>query len=141
MASPTSNSCIVSTKRKRPNLHVSFCTLPQIVIYTHSQSDYDRSGLFPETPINNNVYNNDNKSLIFTLSINFVNTPIINTQKIKLKSNKRPKLSIDTSNLQGPLYFTNMTTNHQRKKMEMDEDVLDNETRENTRRNSLPLIC
>jgi hypothetical protein len=57
-------------------------------------------------------------------------------------SNK-PKLSIDTSNLHGPLYFTNMTTNHQKKEKAIadeHEEPVDSITKENTRRNSLPTI-
>jgi TFIIF-interacting CTD phosphatase-like protein len=127
------SSCIVqpSRKRKRPSEHhVRFCTQPQSVIYTWSQSDYDRSGFYiPET--------NPQQQLIFTLSINFVHKETQNKPKF---NSKRPKLSIDTTNLQGPLYFTKMTTNHQKQmQAEEDKEEVDHLTRENTRRNSLVL--
>jgi hypothetical protein len=133
------NSCLVqpSRKRKRPSEHhVRFCTQPQSIIYTWSQSDYDRSGFYiPET---------NQKQFIFTLSINFVHQPKENLNEKKPKFNsKRPKLSIDTTNLQGPLYFTKMTTNHQKQMQtehkEDEKEEVDLLTRENTRRNSLVL--
>ncbi|GAA5808290.1 hypothetical protein MFLAVUS_001680 [Mucor flavus] len=143
-------SCLVSSRKRkrRAELHVRFCTQPEVIVYTYSQSDYDRSGLFPDAK------NEDQQKqqFIFRLSINFVqNQPEIIEQPplFKKKSkfnnnNQRPKLSIDTSNLHGPLYFTNMTTNHQKKKeiiIEEDEtNAIDLVTKENTRRNSLPLV-
>jgi hypothetical protein len=136
------NSCLVSSrKRKRTSeLHVRFCTQPTSIIYTYSQTDYDRSGLFPDTQQNEK----QQQQFIFTLSINFVQPTEQPQQPLfkKKKSNNRPKLSIDTSNLQGPLYFTNMSTNHQKKKqpLPIEEDAIDLVTKENTRRNSLPLV-
>lgn len=123
------NSCLAQSSRKRKRLHVSFCTQPQNIIYTYSQSDYDRSGSFPD-------FEEQQQSYILALKINFI--PQL-PKKLPETPNKRPKLTIDTSNLSGPLYFTNMTTNHQKKKIEIDNDV-DIVTRENTRRNSLPSI-
>lgn len=137
------SSCLVqsSRKRKRPSeQHVRFCTQPQNVIYTWSQSDYDRGGFY--------IPDSSQQQVIFTLSINFVHQPNENVnQKMAKKpkfTNKRPKLSIDTTNLQGPLYFTNMTTNHQKQmqaeyKKEDEKEDIDLLTRENTRRNSLVL--
>ncbi|KAF1804621.1 hypothetical protein V8B55DRAFT_1586527 [Mucor lusitanicus] len=151
----TTTSCLMTNntacrKRKRSlDSHVRFSTQPQSIIYTYSQSDYDRSGLsFPEIQTQH-----EKQKFILALSINFVGsdasppsppaeTPIF----VKKPKNKRPKLSIDTTNLQGPLYFTNMTTNHQKKALasppspveEVEEvDII---TKENTRRNSLPLV-
>jgi hypothetical protein len=146
--SNNNNSCLVSSrKRKRTSeLHVRFCTQPQSIVYTWSQSDYDRSGLFPETTT---MKKEDHQQFIFTLSINFIQQnqaqdieePEQHVFKKKSKLN-RPKLSIDTSSLHGPLYFTNMTTNHQKKNepIVVEEDPIDLVTKENTRRNSLPLI-
>jgi hypothetical protein len=146
----TATSCLINTtntcrKRKRSSeSHVRFSTQPQSIIYTYSQSDYDRSGLLPEIQPQH-----EKQQFIFTLAINFVRhpplTPIKEQQKLKKSSpTKRPKLSIDTSNLQGPLYFTNMTTNHQKKmnffQPEDEKEDIDIVTKENTRRNSLPLV-
>lgn len=149
---PSNNSCLVSSrKRKRASeLHVRFCTQPQSIVYTYSQSDYDRSGLFPDTKKEDQQ---KHQQFIFTLSINFVQKanneqpqeeqPLFKKKKSKFNNN-RPKLSIDTSNLNGPLYFTNMTTNHQKKQEAqpscLEEDPIDSVTKENTRRNSLPLV-
>lgn len=148
-----SSSCLVSSRKRKRELHVRFCTQPQSIIYTYSQTDYDRSGLFPDTKEEDQP--KQQQQFIFTLSINFVQPttsindkqveteqqPLFKKKKSKFNSN-RPKLSIDTSNLQGPLYFTNMSTNHQKKKepLSIEEDAIDLVTKENTRRNSLPLI-
>ncbi|CAO3609683.1 unnamed protein product [Mucor hiemalis] len=150
--SNNNNSCLVSSrKRKRASeLHVRFCTQPQSIVYTYSQSDYDRSGLFPDTKKEDQQ---KHQQFIFTLSINFIQNaiheqpqeeqPLLKKKKSKFNNN-RPKLSIDTSNVHGPLYFTNMTTNHQKKKEVqpscLEEDPIDSVTKENTRRNSLPLV-
>ncbi|KAK4518824.1 pyruvate carboxylase [Mucor velutinosus] len=151
-------SCLITSnaacrKRKRSlGSHVRFSTQPQSIIYTYSQSDYDRSGLSsPEIQTQH-----DKQKFILALAINFVGSvasppspPAEQPAFVKKSKNKRPKLSIDTTNLQGPLYFTNMTTNHQKKALAsppspvegVDElEELDIITKENTRRNSLPLV-
>ncbi|GAN09617.1 hypothetical protein MAM1_0278c09148 [Mucor ambiguus] len=148
--STTSSSNTACRKRKRSlDSHVRFSTQPQSIIYTYSQSDYDRSGLsFPETQTQH-----DKKKFILALAINFVGSdasppspPAEQPTFVKKSKNNRPKLSIDTTNLHGPLYFTDMTTNHQKKALvsppspveEVEEvDII---TKENTRRNSLPLV-
>ncbi|OBZ91462.1 hypothetical protein A0J61_00512 [Choanephora cucurbitarum] len=138
----SSSSCLIDSSRKRKRssgLHVHFSTQPQSIIYTYSQSDYDRSGLVPEK-------NGHQTNRIFlAFSINIVSNPIHPTDvnyvtKKQKKHAKRPKLTIDTTNLQGPLYFTKLTTNHQKiKKEQPDDEEMDPLTKENTRRNSLPL--
>lgn len=148
LAINNNNSCLASSrKRKRTSeLHVRFCTQPQAIVYTWSQSDYDRSGLFPDTT-ETTEEDCQPQQFIFALSINIIQptTQPQEEQPIFKKKSKlnRPKLSIDTSNLHGPLYFTNMTTNHQKKNKEPivvpEEDPIDLVTKENTRRNSLPL--
>ncbi|KAG2213886.1 uncharacterized protein EV154DRAFT_509154 [Mucor mucedo] len=136
---PNNTSCLVSSRKRKRELHVSFCTQPENIVYTWSQSDYDRSGLFPDIK-------KQDQQFIFTLSINFVQKPQEMEQPLIKKKSKfnnsqqRPKLSIDTSNLSGPLYFTGMTTNHQKKERDEEESAFDFVTQENTRRNSLPLI-
>ncbi|KAG0735047.1 hypothetical protein G6F57_014558 [Rhizopus arrhizus] len=138
--SETLASCLATShKRKRSsNHHVRFCTQPQMIIHTYSQSDYDRSGLLFD--IQQNKRKKEIKdSFIFALSINFVQNDFIPPKDKARFTNKRPKLSIDTSNLSGPLYFTNMTTHHP-KEEEEEESPVDLETKENTRRNSLPLL-
>lgn len=138
------NSCLVQPSRKRKRtsgLHVSFCTQPQNIIYTYSQSDYDRSGLMPDME----SQQQKQQYIVALLFQQNDKEPVQCKTPIKAKINKRPKLSIDTSNLSGPLYFTNMTTNHQKKPFiqeepEINEDGIDTLTKENTRRNSLPLI-
>ncbi|KAI8639053.1 hypothetical protein BD408DRAFT_422039 [Parasitella parasitica] len=134
-------------KRKRSSeSHVRFSTQPQSIIYTYSQSDYDRSGLLPVIQPQH-----EKQQFILTLAFNFVHSqpsqvdqkPMFNKKSTR---NKRPKLTIDTSNLHGPLYFTSMTTNHQKKSIqplspaEDDKEDFDSLTKENTRRNSLPLV-
>lgn len=136
---PNNTSCLVSSRKRKRELHVSFCTQPENIVYTWSQSDYDRSGLFPDIK-------KQDQQFIFTLSINFVQKPQeLEQPQFKKKSKfntsqQRPKLSIDTSNLNGPLYFTGMSTNHQKKERDEEETGFDVVTKENTRRNSLPLI-
>lgn len=134
-------SCLAqnTTSRKRKRLHVSFCTLPENVIYTHSQSDYDRGS---STDFFSDYHT---PAYFFALKINFIpqEQPIESTSVTSDSSNnkKRPKLTIDTSNLSGPLYFTKMTTNHQKRReaaYDDDNDFFDRLTAENTRRNSLP---
>ncbi|KAL9540622.1 hypothetical protein MBANPS3_009578 [Mucor bainieri] len=142
----STTSCLMASsttcrKRKRSlDSHVRFSTQPQ---------NYDRSGLsFPEIQTQH-----DKKKFILALAINFVGSdasppspPAEQPTFIKKLKSKRPKLSIDTTNLQGPLYFTNMTTNHQKKALAsppspVDEvEEVDIITKENTRRNSLPLV-
>ncbi|KAI9480710.1 MAG: hypothetical protein EXX96DRAFT_563848 [Benjaminiella poitrasii] len=149
------NPCLVKTCRKRKRstgLHVRFCNQPQNIIYTYSQADYDRSGLFP-----NSGEHEQKRQFIVSLSIShqkqdhpqmIIQQPILSATKKSKKSGKnRPSLSIDTSNLHGPLYFTKMTTNHQKNlKICWDAEVddlkeeVDAITMENTRRNSLPLV-
>ncbi|KAI7897973.1 uncharacterized protein BX663DRAFT_526640 [Cokeromyces recurvatus] len=116
------NSCLVqaSHKRKRIHgLHVRFCTQPQDIIYTYSQTDYDRSGLY------SNIDEQDRKEkftraisifceqeILFQMMTSQKQQPIIKNIK---KSNKiRPNLVINTNNLQDPLYFTNLTTDYQK---------------------------
>ncbi|KAL0076568.1 hypothetical protein J3Q64DRAFT_1770458 [Phycomyces blakesleeanus] len=137
-----SRSC---TRSSRP-LQVRFCPQPS-VMYTYSQSDYDRSGLFPENSSEISII----KPILFTVSVNFLAPKSHSTatpRTIRKKKISRPKLTIDTSSLHGPLYFTSMTTNHEKKERLMDieeTDILDKDedeewilkTRENTRRNSL----
>ncbi|KAI8365789.1 hypothetical protein BD560DRAFT_401742 [Blakeslea trispora] len=142
----TNSSCLTHSSRKRkrsPDLHVHFSTQPQSIIYTHSQSDYDRSGLLPD------ISDQQPSRIFLAFSINIVSNPIpptdseCVTEKQK-KHAKRPKLTIDTGNLQGPLYFTKLTTNHQKgKKEQFDDEEMDTLTKENTRRNSLPteIVC
>lgn len=151
----TINSCLTTSttacrKRKRTSdSHVRFSTQPQSIIYTYSQSDYDRSGLsFPQIQTQH-----DKQKFILALAINFVgfdapppSPPAEQPAFTKKPKSKRPKLSIDTANLQGPLYFTNMTTNHQKKSLSSppspveEVEEIDIVTKENTRRNSLPLV-
>ncbi|CAO3654055.1 unnamed protein product [Cunninghamella echinulata] len=132
----SSSSSLLIRKRKRnvsTTTKVHFCTKPNEIIDTYSALEYDRSGLYDqynnnELPINhhqdNNNNNNNKNNIIFTLSINFIptTTTITNTTSLSttndnksLQNKKKPKLSIDTSNIHGPLYFTNMSTNHQKK--------------------------
>ena len=133
-------SCLASSHKRRrtsSQLHVRFCTQPQIITY-YSRSD--RDGLFFDMPSSPKEHKQDPFIL---LSINFFESPL--KRKAKFTS-KRPKLTIDTSNLSGPLYFTSMTTNHAKYILKADleedqeeEDPIDMETRENTKRNSLRL--
>ncbi|SAM01796.1 hypothetical protein [Absidia glauca] len=156
----SSSSMIHDRKRKRRGsdgspLQVRFCTQPSEVIDTYSPVEYDRSGLFPSEPVSLPA-KNDN--IILTLSFGFV-TPLSSCHQpqpqpqlhqpsspiSKNKANKkRPKLSIDTSNIHdGPLYFTNMTTNHQKKEQShIPEDDHDARvTMENTEMNRRCLVA
>ncbi|KAI9029718.1 hypothetical protein CLU79DRAFT_735655 [Phycomyces nitens] len=138
-----SRSC---TRTSRP-LQVRFCPQPS-VMYTYSQADYDRSGLFPE----NTDMSSFIKPILFTVSVNFMAPKphsMATPRTIRKKKISRPKLTIDTSSLHGPLYFTGMTTNHEKKERLMDIEESDSleeddewilKTRENTRRNSLLTI-
>ncbi|KAI9265261.1 hypothetical protein BDA99DRAFT_508164 [Phascolomyces articulosus] len=132
--SSSTSSCAASSissgnKRKRStSLHVRFCSEAPQVEYTYSQSDYDRSGLFPTVTSQDieKIYNNP---VIVAVSIN-ITTPTTTTTTTttvpqppaprpmkRSKQQKPPRLSIDTSNIHGPLFFTNMTTNHQKKSL------------------------
>ncbi|KAI8339462.1 hypothetical protein BC941DRAFT_420561 [Chlamydoabsidia padenii] len=148
-------SCTIhDRKRKRRTsdgnpLQVRFCTQPNEIIDTYSPVEYDRSGLFSTD--NSDGIKSDN--IILTLSIGFV-TPLscqptsTPPPVIKNKSDrKRPKLSIDTSNIHdGPLYFTSMTTNHQKKEhaqplVHLDDDHEARITMENTEMNRRCLVA
>ncbi|KAI7870915.1 hypothetical protein BDF14DRAFT_1740767 [Spinellus fusiger] len=152
-AASAASSCIMRTSRKPRRvlpLQVRFCPQPS-VMYTYSQADYDRSGLFPENPsISKLSY--PPKPILLTVSVNFMPTskshPTATSSHTirKKKMLQRPRLTIDTSNLHGPLFFTNMTTHHEKKEKfdYEDSDILTDKedeewvlTRENTRRNSL----
>ncbi|KAI9319210.1 hypothetical protein BX666DRAFT_1924060 [Dichotomocladium elegans] len=144
--SPTCASKISSTggtkKRKRAaSLHVRFCTDEPKVEYTYSRSDYDRSGLFPSVV--------DAAPMILAVSISVVAQPVKSTESLPpvdfirpLKRNKseRPRLTIDTGSIHGPLFFTNLSTNHSKKMLltpidEKSSSEQDRLTQENTRRN------
>ncbi|ORZ18672.1 hypothetical protein BCR42DRAFT_411382 [Absidia repens] len=171
-----SSSMTVDRKRKRRGtLQVRFCTEPCEIIDTHSPLDYDRGGLFPNVSHDdqsNNTYANSN--IILTLSFGFVapssschspppTTPLpppqqqqqqqhsVSSSNLMMKKpradKKRPKLSIDTSNIHdGPLYFTSMTTNHQKKeqqqqKLNVEDDHDARITMENTEMNRRCLVA
>ncbi|CAO3599035.1 unnamed protein product [Absidia cylindrospora] len=166
-----SSSTIADRKRKRRGtLRVRFCTEPCEIIDTHSPLDYDRGGLFPNVSHDNqsnNTYtnSNSNNNIILTLSFGFMApschptapSPPPQQQQQQQQSNlmvkkprtdkKRPKLSIDTSNLHdGPLYFTSMTTNHQKKeqqqqKLNAEDDHDARITMENTEMNRRCLVA
>ncbi|KAI9496753.1 hypothetical protein BDB00DRAFT_785212 [Zychaea mexicana] len=122
------------TKRKRSaSLHVRFCSEAPQVEYTYSQSDYDRSGLFP-TVTPQDIENIYNSPVILAVSFNMITTNTTTTTTTttkalsqkqttpmpplkRTKQQKPPRLSIDTSNIHGPLFFTSMTTNHQKKSL------------------------
>ena len=121
----TASSSSSGNKRKRStSLHVRFCSEAPQVEYTYSQSDYDRSGLFPTvTPQDiEKIYNNP---VFLAVSFN-ITTPVVAQEPPqpqasrpmkRTKQQKPPRLSIDTSAIHGPLFFTNMTTNHQKKSL------------------------
>ncbi|KAG2227442.1 hypothetical protein INT45_007467 [Circinella minor] len=125
LPSTTTTSSFSGSKRKRStSLHVRFCSEEPQVEYTYSQSDYDRSGLFPTvTPQDiEKIYNNP---VILAVSFN-ITTPVVAQEPPqpqvprpmkRTKQQKPPRLSIDTSTIHGPLFFTNMTTNHQKKSL------------------------
>ncbi|KAI8139817.1 hypothetical protein BJV82DRAFT_625127 [Fennellomyces sp. T-0311] len=140
---PSISSPSSGTKRKRStSLHVRFCSEAPQVEYTYSQSDYDRSGLFPTVTAEDiqKIYTNP---VIVAVSINMITpAPPAATAMPPLKRTKQqrpPRLSIDTSKIHGPLFFTNMTTNHQKKTLPpmtpVDNDDQDEQTRENTKHN------
>ncbi|CAO3648948.1 unnamed protein product [Cunninghamella blakesleeana] len=130
----TNTSLIRKRKRTNSTLKVHFCTKPIEIIDTYSPLEYDRSGLFDkynqdEFPFNQyHEQQKENQNIILTLSINFIPTSTTSlSSPLPLKQKKKPKLSIDTSNIHGPLYFTNMSTNHQKKDPvinKLDDDTL-----------------
>ena len=154
----SSNTCSSMTKKRKrsSSLHVRFCTEAPRVEYTYSQSDYDRSGLFPtitpdaQAPISPppSQSTNAKPSMILAVSFSVVTHNNDNAKNInsgveesipptkRNKAQRRPRLTIDTSSIHGPLFFTNMTTNHKKPAVvEDNDDVIDQQTLENTRRN------
>lgn len=151
-SSSSSSSNTMTKKRKRSSsLHVRFCTEAPRVEYTYSQSDYDRSGLFPTiTPDTQPSVSSPapppqstKPSMILAVSFSVVahNDEKKGAEQAipptkRNKAQRRPRLTIDTSSIHGPLFFTNMTTNHKKPAViEDNEDVIDQQTLENTRRN------
>ncbi|ORZ18600.1 hypothetical protein BCR42DRAFT_411234 [Absidia repens] len=166
---------MVDLKRKRRDsgvLRVRFCTEPCKIIDTYSPFEYNRGGLFPDIDHDEendthyqhaSDYNHNN--IILTFSFGFMSptssrqshqspaTPILPSQtssaaaKRNKGDKKKPKLSIDTSNIQdGPLYFTNMTTNHQKNEQAPltaigDDDLDAKITMENTEINRRCLVA
>ncbi|ORZ02830.1 hypothetical protein BCR43DRAFT_429739 [Syncephalastrum racemosum] len=147
---PRLSSAFLSSgnKRKR-SLRVHFCVEQPRVAYTYSQSDYDRSGLFcdvtPISPIVPQQTQQHDASIIpvhatITVVSLSVTTHPAGSPTSKKQKNK-PRLSIDTSSIHGPLYLTNLTTNHQKRSLNQDttkdheDDESDDQTRENTKRN------
>ncbi|CAO3598949.1 unnamed protein product [Absidia cylindrospora] len=163
-------------RRDRGVLRVRFCTEPCEVIDTYSPFEYNRGGLFPdvdhdEENVNHYQHSSDynhsnhNNNIILTFSFGFMSptsscqshrsptSPILprQTSSSEIKRNKgdkkKPKLSIDTSNIQdGPLYFTNMTTNHQKNEQPFLTDIGDDDldakiTMENTEINRRCLVA
>lgn len=136
--SPPSPSICSSNNKKRKrstSLRVRFCLEQTRIAYTYSQSDYDRSGLFPVV---------DTEKVVLTVSVvaspiqqGTPTTPVTDNKPIK-KLQRPPRLTIDTTNIEGPLFFTSLTTNHQKQKPHGDEEEdehQDAQTIENTKRN------
>ncbi|KAJ8661401.1 hypothetical protein O0I10_002667 [Lichtheimia ornata] len=156
-SSNTTTCSPMTKKRKRSSsLHVRFCTEAPRVEYTYSQSDYDRSGLFPTitpdtqppsvsspAPPPQQQQSTSKPSMILAVSFSVVahNDEKKGAEEVipptkRNKAQRRPRLTIDTSSIHGPLFFTNMTTNHKKPAViEDNEDVIDQQTLENTRRN------
>ncbi|CDS05760.1 hypothetical protein LRAMOSA08288 [Lichtheimia ramosa] len=153
---PSSNTCSTMTKKRKrsSSLHVRFCTEAPRVEYTYSQSDYDRSGLFPtitpdaQPPVLPTPPQSTNAKPSMILAVSFSvlahnddknsNSGAENSvpPTKRNKAQRRPRLTIDTSSIHGPLFFTNMTTNHKKPAViEDNDDVIDQQTLENTRRN------
>lgn len=140
---------LVDRKRKRRgSLQVRFCPEPCEIIDTYSQADYDRGGLFPDEHQQPPAFN---KNIVLTLSFGFMASPpspppappiVSSPKKLKTDNKKRPKLSIDTSKIHdGPLYFTSMTTNHQKKEQQQVFREDDRITMENTEINRRCLVA
>ncbi|KAI9305982.1 hypothetical protein BJ944DRAFT_264267 [Cunninghamella echinulata] len=144
------SSLLIRKRKRNASTKVHFCTKPHEIIDTYSALEYDRSGLYDQYNNSNELpFNQDNSknNIIFTLSINFIptttTTTLTNNTK-SLQNKKKPKLSIDTSNIHGPLYFTNMSTNHQKKdqasKLYHEDDTITLKNTEFNRR-SLVLVA
>ncbi|ORX52009.1 hypothetical protein DM01DRAFT_1384259 [Hesseltinella vesiculosa] len=119
-------------KRKLSEDHtpfrVRFSSTPQ-VMDTYSPSEYDRSGLFPDVPplvlypkiIPSTMPLPSSLSPLPSPPATCLPSPPIEEDldqqwlPAKRSQRKKPKLTIDTSAIQGPLFFTELSTNHQKK--------------------------
>lgn len=142
------SACLSSGNKRKRSLRVHFCVEQPRVAYTYSQSDYDRSGLFsdaaPMSPIVPQQTQHDASIIPVHATITVVSLSVAAhpaDAPINKKQKNKPRLSIDTSSIHGPLYLTNLTTNHQKRSLNQDttknhdDDESDDQTRENTKRN------
>ncbi|KAI8065444.1 hypothetical protein BC940DRAFT_304110 [Gongronella butleri] len=133
------------TERKRKlsedhtPMRVRFCSKPHEVIATYSPCEYDRSGLFPDVPPLSLYPNVIPATMVMPPSMDAAAKsmlspppstclpsppieqddaepwPATQAPTAAKTQRKRPKLTIDTSAIQGPLFFTDLSTNHQKK--------------------------
>lgn len=119
-------SCLSHTrKRKRPEKkQVRFDTEHITVIDTYSPLDYDRGSIF-SLPIQYKL--NPNIKPLNSLSLDIPHCISDDSSEDGASpqpyiEKKRPKLSIDTSICAGPLFLTNLSTNHVRHKVHDDDN-------------------
>ncbi|CAO3679547.1 unnamed protein product [Umbelopsis ramanniana] len=124
---------LTCSKRKRsmednqlptPTKTVRFSTEKEEVIYTYSPTDYDRSGihcvpvLYTVNPV---IFESRRKlsvsipekdySSVSSPTESDVSSPEYDARETFTRIKKGPKLRIDTSICQGPLFFTKLSTN------------------------------
>jgi hypothetical protein len=141
----------VNRKRKRSAKSVRFDVDQNVIIDTYSPMDYDRGSVFSFPPvlykINPIILNNSDKQQQPSLSLEIpsspcdsedsspeteesCNIPLIPTTTSTNKK-KKPKLSVDTSICAGPLFFTSLSTNHVRHKVNDTTDDDDDDDSKN----------
>ncbi|KAI9263018.1 hypothetical protein EDC94DRAFT_518534 [Helicostylum pulchrum] len=121
-------------KRKRIDKTVRFDVEHTVIIDTYSPLDYDRGSVF-SFPIQYKVNPNISTREIPTLSLEIPSSPCDSeasspdlehhqfppTSKDK---KKKPKLTVNTSACDGPLFFTKLSTNHVRYNDDDEDDTI-----------------
>jgi hypothetical protein len=124
---------LTSSKRKRsmednqtpiPTKTVRFSTEKEQVIYTYSPTDYDRSGIHSVPvlyTVNPAIFESRKKlsvsipqkdcSSVSSPTESDVSSPEYDARETFTRIKKGPKLTINTSICQAPLFFTNLSTN------------------------------
>ncbi|GAB5590357.1 hypothetical protein Unana1_05257 [Umbelopsis nana] len=119
-----------------PTKTVRFSTEKEEVIYTYSPTDYDRSGIHsvPVLYTINPVIFDTRKKLSVSIpdkdchsasspTESDVSSPEYDVREAFTRIKKGPKLKIDTSICQGPLFFTTLSTNPAKSSLpKFDED-------------------
>lgn len=126
---PTTNTL---NKRKRIEKTVRFDVEHTVIIDTYSPLDYDRGSVF-SFPIQYKVNPNISRDTP-TLSLEIPSSPCDSEASSpdlehrpfspSKDKKKKPKLTVNTSTCDGPLFFTKLSTNHVRYNDDDEDDTI-----------------